>query len=264
MSCFKILYQNEFFDLDNTITSTTEDAEFPVSNLSLNSRSQVWRSASATTTDRVVIDLGSAKDIDSFAMFFDALNPLPLTTSVTLKLQANATDSWGSPSVDETLTLDTKYKVASHFFSSTQNYRYWAVYVSDATNPNSQVQLDLLYLAEAAALSQVPEIGFTDRIKDQSKARSTAYGHEYWDIYPNRAQRNFSWKAMSESDKILLKDIYTAVGNHDPIVTALDTDENIFTDKDEYLLYCRILGDYSAKQKFISFFDYRLNVREAM
>jgi len=262
--CFKILYVNEFFDLDNTITSTTEDAEFPVSNLTSDSRSQVWRSASGTTTDRVVINLGSAKDIDSFAMFFDALNPLPLTSSAVVKLQANTSDSWGAPPVDVTLSIDQVYKNAYHFFTSTQNYQYWAVSVSDGTNPNNQIELSLLYLSEAAGTSQPPEIGFKDGIKDQSKPRSTAFGHEYWDIYPNRISWDFNFKALSEADKILFKDIFTEVGKHGTIVTALDSDENIFTDANEYLLYCRLTKDYSAKHRFVNYFDYPLSVREAL
>ena len=117
MSDFKWLVTNKFFDTSLTLTATTEASDFPVENLQKHSRSFVWRSTSASA-QRIVLDLGATPpDIDSFAMFFNPINDIQLTTSATVKLEANATDSWGSPSVSQTITIDRIYRAGSHFFS---------------------------------------------------------------------------------------------------------------------------------------------------
>jgi hypothetical protein len=119
-------------------------------------------------------------------------------------------------------------------------------------------------LANATELTQVPEIGIRDRIRDQSKNRKNEYGHEYWDIYPQRKRMQFGYKLLSEADRQTLKGIFRQVGNHTPIVVAFDVAESIFGDKEELMIYGRINGNWDAKQVFLSFFDIAFEVVEAI
>jgi hypothetical protein len=87
------------------------------------------------TEEAVVFDLITTEAIDSFALLFDPLGGVQLTSSATLRLQANATNVWTAPSVDVALTLDTDFDAASYFFSSNQSYRFWRLKIVDPRNP---------------------------------------------------------------------------------------------------------------------------------
>lgn len=219
------------------------------------------------TEERVVLDLtASPVDIDSFGAFFDLVGPLKSPTA-TYRLKANATDTeagWASPSVNIALTLDTDDKTISHFFSSAEIYRYWAVEIVDPTNTYLYVELDSLWLGEALTLSQKPETGFKDVILDQSKKRTNSFGYEYWDEYPQRKELRLKWKVLDNTDKDVLRGVFKTNGFIDPVFIAFDTDETIFPDREQLMIYGRITNKWDAKQVYLTFYDYKMNVREVV
>lgn len=265
MSEFRIMDHNYAFDPVTTITATTSDANFPVSNLAHPFRSRVWRSSSVATAQRIVFDLGSTEDIDSFALLFNPIagEGIKLTDAATVKLQANATDSWGSPAVNQTVTIDNVYDLYTHFFATAQSYRYWAVEVTDTGNAYGYIEIAKVILSKATQLGQTPEIGFVDTLDDQSKTQETAYGHRYADVYPTRRSLEFNYAAMSEGDIASLQAIFRRVGKVTPIAVALDPTATLF-DKDRFVLYGYMNDNFKSSNRFYSYFDSGLRVEEAL
>lgn len=87
--------------------------------------------------DAIVIDLGSAQSVTACALLGHNF-----TGSATVKLQGNASDSWGSPSVDRTLTVTDP--IISDY--PTGSYRYWRVFWTDSTTTEDFFTLDELFL----------------------------------------------------------------------------------------------------------------------
>lgn len=156
---FRLLDFNYIFQSDVTLTASTEDTNFPVSNLKKFFREKVWRST--TTTAVLDIDLQTEEEIDSFAMIWDPILESKLSDNATVKLQANSTPSFAAPAVDVTLTIDDDTETALHFFDSSQSYRYWRLDISDPANAFGYIEVPKLFLGEKLTLTKVPQTGFS-------------------------------------------------------------------------------------------------------
>jgi len=265
MSEFRILDYNFAFDPKVTVTATSEDVNFPLSNLSRFSRARVWRSSGIASVERITFDLKTTEDIDSFAMLF---NPMPgegvkFSDAAVITLQASATNSWTSPAVSVVLSIDETYGVITHFFATAQSYRYWSIKIEDATNAYGYLEISKIFLSASTQLGQAPEIGFQDTIVDQSKISETAYGHRYSDIYPNRRSFEFNYAAMTAADIETLQAIYARVGAVTPVAVALDPTATLF-DKDRFFLYGYFPDKSKATHKFLTYFDTGLSIMEGM
>lgn len=265
MSQFRILDFNYAFDPTVVITATSEDDNFPVSNLTDFFRSRVFRTGSVATTQRIVLDLRTAEEIDTFSVLFNPIQGegVKLSDSAVIKLQANATDSWASPALEVTLSIDEAYSVITHFFTSPESYRFWALEITDTANAYGYIEVAKLLLGKATQLGQNPEIGFRDRLTDQSKTSETAYGHRYADVYPTRRAFEFDYQAMAEEDIETLQQIFLRVGKVTPIALALDPTESLF-DKDRFFLYGYLNDQFESVNRFYSYFNTGLRLEEAM
>ena len=83
-----------------TAQSGTVDTEYPLANLV--DENPAKPAKLTTTTGRIMFDFGSAQTIQLIALIHTNLD-----AGLTVKIQANATDSWGSPSVDLAITIPT-------------------------------------------------------------------------------------------------------------------------------------------------------------
>jgi hypothetical protein len=265
MSEFRILDYNYAFDPSVTITATSEDPNFPASNLKRYQRSRVWRSSGIASIERIVFDLQTAEQIDSFAMLFNPIQGegVKFSDSAVIKLQANATNSWGSPALEVTLSIDSAYDVITYFFATPQSYRFWAVQIQDAGNAFGYLEIPKIILSKSTQLGQTPEIGFSDVLTDQSKISDTPYGHRYSDVYPERRSFQFDYSALAMEDVEALQQIFRRVGKVTPIALALDPTETLF-DKDRFFLYGYLNDKLQGKHRFYSYFDGALSLEEAL
>lgn len=215
------------------------------------------------TEERVTFDMGVRTDIDSFALLFDPLRPPGFSDTAVLKLQASDTNEWTAPPLSVTLTLDTTYRMASHFFAAAERYRYWSLQIVDKQNPNLFVEVAKVMLAKATQLGQVPQAGFGRRIADQSKSAATPYGHEYSDVYSFRGSQDFNYEFLEDADVLTLEAIFDRVGRTVPIAVVLDPFEECF-DKHRFFIYGTIDSDLSEKHRFTTHFDFPLNIKETM
>lgn len=261
MSCeFRILDFNYAWQAATSVTATTESPDFPASNLKNQIRAYSWRST-GVSAQAVVFDLRTAEEIDSVVLVFDHTTGCKLSTNAVIKVQASATNVWSSPPVDQTLTVDETNMVASHYFSTAQEYRYWRVYVDDPTNAFGYIEIPKVILAKATQLSQNPNNGFSYKLKDQSKTQLTEYGHSYSDIYPNRRAFDFDYGAITEADMQSLSDIFERVGSVRCIALDLDSTASVF-DKDRFFIYGKLIGEVESKHRVFSYFDSGLTVEE--
>lgn len=263
MGEFRIIDENYLFEESVVLTASTEDTAFPVSNLTKFQLAKVWRMTSLTSQS-LVIDLQTAEEIDSFAMLFHPVNGVKFTDGATLKLQANATNTWASPAVDVTLSIDFTHEIVTHFFTSAQSYRYWRVTFSDALSTYDHLEVAKIILGKATQLTQNPEIGFTMKQRDRSKKSENDYGSAYTDVYPSQRELTVGFRNLSETDKRTLWGIYNRLGKATPLAVALDPTQAIFTDKDEHFLYGYLENDWAAAQSFYTYFDVAMRVEEAL
>jgi len=262
-TCVRIVDYNYVFDSSVDLLPTTENSEFPASNVSKFHRAKVWRTTSATS-QALVFDLKTAESIDTFVMVFDPLSSPTFSSGTTFTLQASATNVWTAPPVSETPVLDEDAGVIVKFMTTAQEYRYWRILINDASSTLGYFEVSKIILGLGNSISQPPSIGFTVEERDQSSIIDNEYGHEYADSYPGRRRLELEYKALTDADRDIFRELYQRNGRTKPILIAVDPLQATFLDKDDYVFYGFLSNDYEASQSFYTFFDIDLELREAM
>lgn len=250
------------FQSNVSITSATEDASFPASNLGSFLRSKVFRTT-AVADQSAVIDLKSTEAIDSVALVFDAIGGVKLTTSAVIKIQASATNVWTSPPVDITMTLDEVNANAIHLFASDENYRYWRINIDDPTNGFGYIEFPKILLCKATILTKTIDVGFEYPIRDNSSIQINNYGQRYADVVPNRRGFGFNWGVMEQADIETLMQMYERLGNVTPLGMMIDSQETLFADRNRFFIYGYFVGSINAKHRQMTYFDQELAIEEA-
>ena len=136
-----------------TITASSETPSYEFSDALIDSRlSRVGRTLD-DAAEWILFSFVSSVDVDTVCIFGGNMQ-----SGATVKIQANATDSWTSPSVDQALTYTKDNRLSrlkgrdvgtwSYTFSSTQSYQYWRLYVDDSTNPDEYIEIGFMFMDE--------------------------------------------------------------------------------------------------------------------
>jgi hypothetical protein len=258
---FRLIDFNYVFADETDIFVSSENPDFPKENLKNFSRSKVFRTSAITGTQTITFDFKTIEEIDSFVMMFDNLSVPKFDSNTIFKLQASATNVWGAPPVDVTLTLDVEKEVLSHFFSTDQTYRYWRLTIQDPTNAYGYFEVPKIYLGRKIQLTRIPEIGFEFTEEDLSKVEDTAYGHKYFDVYPNRKNLSFQYNLLSFDNLRLISDSFSRVGKVSPVVIVLDAGEELF-DKDYFLIYGTYMESMRYSHRFRQYFNLPQTIQE--
>ena len=212
------------------------------------------------TKESVVFDLVTSQDITSVVLLWPKEDGIKLSSSAVVKIEANATDVWTAPAVSQTMTIDDNYLVSSHFFSTTQSYRYWRVTIEDPRNPYLYVELGLVWIGENVAFNE-PENGFSYKLKDLSNVSSTDFGHEYVDEYPQIAILEFGYNYIEYATAQVLENAYRSNGIKKPVLVVFDESSTVFN-KNHFLIYGKFEPGFSLNQVFYNLFQGSVKITE--
>lgn len=212
------------------------------------------------TSESLVFDLRTTEDINSVCLLWPKMDGITLSSSAVVKVQANATNVWTSPAVNQTLTIDNDYEVASHFFSADQSYRYWRVLIIDPANANLYVELGVVVLGKSLDIVN-PDNGFQYDIDDQSKVTTNQFGNQYVDEYPTKATLSIMYSILDYDEVQALENAYRQNGNKVPVLVTVDHEGTVF-DKDHFLIYGKMTKPSSAKHINYQYFGSDLVVEE--
>lgn len=152
------------------IVANSAAAGFPATNLQQYDPGLIWKAAAFTGDINIVIDLGAAVAIPQIW-----LNNANFTSAT---LQANAADSWGSPSVSKSVTLakDDIGIYKGYFDLSATNYRYVRIVIPvQALVSGTVPQLGNIIIGTASDLRVASWAAQT--VKNYSKFQSDSGGY---------------------------------------------------------------------------------------
>lgn len=159
---------------DNTVLSVTgswaKATNFPIENIY--SKRVTNQAIFDTAKDgEIVIDLGSAKNVDTVFIFNHNF-----TSSVTLTIQGHTADSWGTPSISQSIT----YSVNDIYKEITlSSYRYWRLVVDDSTRSNNDIAIGEIVMGVQTELSKNFVWDITER-KEYSNIDHVTNGGAIW------------------------------------------------------------------------------------
>lgn len=211
--------------------------------------------------EAVIFDLKTLEDIDSFAIFFDPRRGLQYSTNAQIRLQANQTLDFSSPSVDVLLTIDEDLKSVSHFFAANQAFRFWRVKIIDPQNSNGFVELPLVVLGFGISFTRDLSNGFKFKKRDFSVVRRNQFGNSYSDKRPKVKRMEWNYSLMPFEDIQVLNQIYERVGKTEPVMISFDSIEKNF-DKDFFLLFGKFTTQMELQHRTRTFFNVSLKLEE--
>jgi hypothetical protein len=182
-------------------------ADYPASNLGDYNSARPWRSADAASAHNVVFDFGTAVGVDTVSLI-----NVNFTTSATVKIQANTTDSWGSPAFENTFQVSGLGLDPPHYNllrriteGSPETYRFWRLYISDTTNPDGFYEVGelLIGVREDMATGQDFQGDQNESFPDANVVHQTEYLHEIAYVRDVEDVRIFDlvWEAVNETTK---------------------------------------------------------------
>ena len=226
-----------------TLSSGGAIPGFGLANLQDSRLSRRYRAIS--TNDAIVIDLGSARHVDSFALAQHNIS------TQEVQLQANSANDWASPPFDETISINSRMGYAMF---TAQTYRYWRVVVDDPANLLGQIEIGRI----ALGVSFVgPAIGLDAQIPRRStSARAFSRSRQ---TYVNEGKRyragsvNFGFITDAEKNKFAEMFEFTDRG---PIFID-------FQLPSEQALYAVVSGEFALSYNFTGrFFTMALEFEE--
>jgi len=181
----RILYDNEVY-AGHTLTANSETIGYPVTNLENHIVAKRWR-ATGDTSEWVKWDAGAGNTI---TVTDCALIGHNFTSDCTVKIQGNATDVWTSPSVNETITFNAGVMYKQFAGGS---YQYWRVSIVDASNPDTYVQVGVIFIGEDLDLGDIIYREYSMQYDDTSIQAFTQTGQLYGDQGIIREIYNFQF-----------------------------------------------------------------------
>lgn len=215
MAKVRLLWRNKA----DTATVSASSASYgnAAANVQDPHRYTMWQTEDDTAAEWIQFDLSQAESIQALV-----IDNHDFSDSDTITIQANATDSWTSPSVDLELTV-TDTTIVYHW-ASAQSYRYWRLAVTKAASVY-QRQVGRVYLGPYYECPRNPRRdGWSHGPVDQSAIRRSPYGPVWSDVRGqyHRVEMRFEYASQAQADEFAL--LAATLGTHSPWWLSADHD----------------------------------------
>ena len=202
----------------------------PADNLLSTSRSKVWKTTAAGSNETLVIDLGSAIAIEFFAFqqggdwLTDHFGNTEASEQLgTIKIQGNATDSWGSPTFNETVSTYDQPAMKYNGFTEhplSGSFRYWRFIFTKGGFTIPAVSIKLVFLgatSDGLTTKTYPTLdddGLTIESEDFSSITTGSTGVSFADQRQSRRNLSLKYSSITNAEKILFEEWYLIHGTH--------------------------------------------------
>lgn len=238
------------------ITASTENAQYPKSNITDYRRTKTYRSTS--NSDNIVFDFGTAEAVDSFAIVDNWQNGFGVTS---LTLEANATDVWSSPAFTTTITLDATFGVAVKEFAS-QAYRFWRLVM---TSTLGYCEIANLFIGSKQEIT-TNGVGYNWNYKqnDLAKKSTNRYGQEFVDdIGTQKELSNLQFQILDKDEQDVIFSVFDNNRTVKPFFIYLDLEtDSLSNNDDRYNGMYRFRSEPTFTNINSGYYNCTLNLRE--
>jgi hypothetical protein len=229
-----IILDNNFV-MTSTITPSSEAIGYEASTALKDSRlCRFWKTIGATS-ENCVFNLGSAK-----AVTYVNIQRHNFTSSATITIQANSSNSWVSPAYSSTAFTVSGITATISFAAKT--YQYWRLVVADSTNPDTFLEVGLVYIGSSVAMPVMVTDQTIPRVSN-SETDFSVMGQVYGDkrIRYKTAAINFPY--VSDTQLTALDTIFEDFDITDPLILIFWEDDLDI----EAPLYCILTKGHEPK-----------------
>jgi len=255
------LHTNKIVSVSGVVITPDSAATlYPKTNLYNNNPASVFRTTDAAGAHNIVFDFGTATSIDTLAI----ANP-NFRSSATITIQANAANAWGAPSFTEVvncsgLANDPAFENLFHKFSSTQNFRYYRLLMSDIGNPDGYYEIGETWLGSRVTPSQDWEVTWTQNYSDVNVLHQTEWLHDYAYIRDTGDARSISveWTGITAATVTQIRQLKRSIKTSGYPFWVCP----VHTNNPPEALFVRMLGDLEISQRSPTIYGARAQFRE--
>jgi hypothetical protein len=166
--------------LDAEWTASSEEPTLPAKHLATRVRTEVWQGAPGALTNQWI--KGHLATIAAIAM--GALVESNLTTAATVRLQGNATDSWGAPAYDEPFEVwdQSRTRLIPQIFAAPHSLAWWRWTFDDPTNPDNCLRVGVPFLSPTVVFTRGPKDYRVTRLDPSVASRSAGQTPRAWKL----------------------------------------------------------------------------------
>jgi hypothetical protein len=199
---------------DAVVSATTELSGFPASDVQHPFLSHDWETASSAA-QRIVFDAASDLTLTCVAILGHNL-----TSAAVVRVEGNAADSWGAPTLSVTVDPDAEILLA--YLPAGSSFRYWSVYIDDPTNPDAMLSVGKISGYVHWSCEDVPDRPVVVGAEDSSVEDTTVTGQTYSDTGVVARTYELSLGLMKDSTRQALAAVYVSVGRRTPLILVPD------------------------------------------
>lgn len=200
------------------LSASNSNALFPLSNITDQRRTKVWRSTS--NSDEIVLDLVETSDFDSFIA---VSNPIDGFGVSTITIEANHVNSWGAPPFSQSCTFSAKYGIGLTEFTE-QSYRFVRIVM---TSTLGYCELSKVFLGSKIEASRGVNQSWTYKDDDLSIIKENRYGQKFIDKIGRQRQFSGAMSNLTKDDMDLIFEIYDAKGKSNPFFIQIGCEDGI-------------------------------------
>lgn len=189
-------------------------------------------------------DLGTATQIQAFAIIGTRLDGLNIQSTATVKLQGNETDVWTAPTYEATLEWneDAIAKVKASDATELDTLRYWRLSIVDRDNPDGYVEIASAFLGEAVEpVTGCPQFPLRESHIDYSNVASSEWGTAFGTERQKVRQWDLDWKFLTTAEKEELEEVAELYGVVYPFWVCLDPDEAFSSAYQRFIVQCYLV-----------------------
>lgn len=178
-----------------------------------NDRNHRYRSAALGAPNTITITLTAEAQVDALVIFDHNF-----TSAATIVLwgddAATFDSDGGAAQVIETITWASS-KILHYLTTADRTKRYWQLRITDASNPDSYIEIGELFLGNYTELSRSYEPGFSRTINLLHESNVTPYGTSRKRFYNQQISFKYDFGCLSPSDFTLLKTMINTITDRD-------------------------------------------------
>jgi hypothetical protein len=244
----RVTYPNYIDNLiSSNIIASSALTDFPAVNVTDQRLSTLWKT-DASTTQSIVFDLGSALPVTTIAVLGHNL-----TSSTTINVYANTSNSWSSPAYSTTLTWNSDIILK---FIPSKSYQYWKIEFIGQGN----LEIGRIWLSNYLTINPSSLLDFTVELKNSDV---NLYDKDRYKI----SEAGIVWRAIKlkfpPTDNTMLTNLldwFDMVGLYKSFIFC-----NFDTIRGYPLvepLYCSIVSDVGFTHSESMKFSYELSLEE--
>lgn len=213
-------------------------------------------------------DLGIATNPKAFCLVNDRNNPMRISPTATLKLQANFTNNWTSPAFEMDIPYSDKALSVWNFDGLADDpagYRYWRFLIIDRTNPRGYLEFGVAFLGDMITMSRGCAVFPLQR---RGISRSVIVEAESGQVFglkkPKTMGIQLQWQGLTVTEQEEMWDHWENVDITDNWFLIMDAQGAISTTKENEVKLVRFAQEYSDQLRNPRNFESSTNLVEAI